>query len=44
MQNIGIIDILKERGFIDKSGNVAPQGQKFLQQRVINSSQSVDNK
>ena len=44
MQNIGIIDIVKERGFIDKSGNVAPQRQKFLQQRVINSSLSVDNK
>ena len=41
-QNIGIIDIAKERGFIDKSGNVTPEGQKFLQERVVNSSLTLN--
>ena len=37
-RDIGIIDIAKERGFIDKSGNVTPEGQRFLKERIINSS------
>jgi len=41
-RNIGIIDIAKERGFIDKSGKVTPEGQKFLQERVVNSSLTLD--
>ena len=36
--DIGIIDIAKERGFIDQSGKVTPEGQRFLQERIINSS------
>jgi len=42
-RSIGIIDIAKERGFIDKSGNVTPEGQKFLQERVVNSSLTVND-
>ena len=42
-RNIGIIDIAKERGFIDKSGKVTPEGQKFLQERVVNSSLTVND-
>ena len=42
-RNIGIIDIAKERGFIDKSGNVTPEGQKFLQERVVNSSLTLND-
>ena len=37
-RDIGIIDIAKERGFIDKSGKVTPEGQRFLQERIVNSS------
>ena len=37
-RDIGIIDIAKERGFIDQSGKVTPEGQRFLQERIINSS------
>ena len=42
-RSIGIIDIAKERGFIDNSGNVTPEGQKFLQERVVNSSLTVND-
>ena len=37
-RDIGIIDIAKQRGFIDKSGKITPEGQRFLQERMINSS------
>ena len=37
-RDIGVIDIAKERGFIDKNGKVTPEGQKFLQDRILNSS------
>ena len=40
-QNFGIISVAKERGFIDESGKVTPEGQKFLQERVVNSSLTV---
>ena len=39
--NIGIIDIAKERGYIDSSGRVAPEGRRFLQKRIENSSLTV---
>ena len=42
-RNIGIIDIAKERGFIDKTGKVTPEGQKFLQERIVNSSLTVSD-
>ncbi len=42
-RSIGIIDIAKERGFIDNRGNVTPEGQKFLQERVVNSSLTVND-
>ena len=39
--NIGIIDIAKERGYIDDCGKVTPEGLKFLQKRIENSSLTV---
>ena len=36
--SIGIIDIAKERGYIDSSGKVTPEGRRFLQKRIENSS------
>ncbi len=42
-RDIGIIDIAKERGFIDKSGKVTPEGQRFLQERMVNSSLTVND-
>ena len=39
--NIGIIDIAKERGYIDSSGKVTPEGRRFLQKRIENSSLTV---
>ena len=42
-QSIGIIEIAKERGFIDKSGKVTPEGQRFLQERIVNSSLTVSD-
>ena len=39
--NIGIIDIAKERGYIDSSGRVTPEGRRFLQKRIENSSLTV---
>ena len=42
-QSIGIIEIAKERGFIDKSGKVTPEGQRFLQERIVNSSLTVND-
>ena len=33
---IGIIDIAKERGYIDSSGKVTPEGRRFLQKRIEN--------
>ena len=39
--NIGIIDIAKERGYIDSSGKVTPEGRRFLQKRIQNSSLTV---
>ena len=41
--NIGIIDIAKERGYIDDCGKVTPEGRKFLQNRVANSSLIVSD-
>ena len=38
---IGIIDIAKERGYIDSSGKVTPEGRRFLQKRIENSSLTV---
>ena len=32
--NIGIIDIAKERGYIDSSGRGTPEGRSFLQKRI----------
>tara|TARA_B100000902_G_scaffold344267_1_gene349550 strand:- start:253 stop:564 length:312 start_codon:yes stop_codon:yes gene_type:complete len=40
-QTIGIIDIAKAKGFIDKLGKVTPEGKKFLQERIVNSSLTV---
>jgi len=42
-RDIGVIDIAKQRGFIDKSGKVTPEGQKFLQERIENSSLTVSD-
>ena len=42
-QSIGIIEIVKERGFIDKRGKVTPEGQRFLQERIVNSSLTVSD-
>ena len=42
-QSIGIIEIAKQRGFIDKSGKVTPEGQRFLQERIVNSSLTVSD-
>ena len=42
-RDIGIIDIAKKRGFIDKSGKVTPKGQKFLKERIVNSSLIVSD-
>ena len=39
--NIGIIDIARERGYIDSSGRVTPEGRRFLQKRIENSSLTV---
>ena len=39
--DIGIIDIAKERGYIDSSGRVTPEGRRFLQKRIENSSLTV---
>ena len=39
--NIGIIDIAKESGYIDSSGRVTPEGRRFLQKRIENSSLTV---
>ena len=39
--NIGIIDIAKERGYIDSSGRVTPEGRRFLQKRIENSSLTI---
>ena len=39
--NIGIVDIAKERGYIDSSGRVTPEGRRFLQKRIENSSLTV---
>ena len=39
--NIGIIDIAKERGYIDSNGRVTPEGRRFLQKRIENSSLTV---
>ena len=40
---IGIIDIAKERGYIDGNGRVTPEGRKFLQNRIENSSLTVSD-
>jgi len=39
----GIIDIAKKRGFIDNNGKVTPEGQRFLHERIINSSLTVSD-
>ena len=39
--DLGIIDIAKERGYIDSSGRVTPEGRRFLQKRIENSSLTV---
>ena len=39
--SIGIIDIAKERGYIDSSGRVTPEGRRFLQKRIENSSLTI---
>ena len=41
-RDIGIIEIAKKRGFIDESGKVTQEGQKFLQERIVNSSLTVN--
>ena len=41
--NIGIIDIAKERGYIDGNGRVTPEGRKFLKNRIENSSLTVSD-
>jgi len=40
--NASITDIAKKRGFLDSNGNVTPKGRKFLQDRMINASISVN--
>ena len=42
-RDIGIIEVAKERGFIDESGKVTQEGQKFLQERIVNSSLTVND-
>ena len=42
-RDIGIIEIAKERGFIDESGKVTQEGQKFLQERIVNYSLTVND-
>ena len=42
-RDIGIIEIAKKRGFIDESGKVIQEGQKFLQERIVNSSLTVND-
>ena len=39
--NIGNIDIAKERGYIDSSGRVTPEGRRFLHKLIENSSLTV---
>ena len=39
--SIGIIDIAKERGYIDSSGRVTPEGRRFLQKRIEDSSLTI---
>jgi len=41
--NIGIVDIARERGYIDDRGKVTPEGRKFLQNRIVNSSLTVSD-
>ena len=41
--NIGIIDIAKERGYIDGNGRVTPEGRKVLKNRIENSSLTVSD-
>ena len=43
IRDIGIIEIAKRRGFIDESGKVTQEGQKFLQERIVNSSLTVND-
>ena len=43
IRDIGIIEIAKKRGFIDESGKVTQGGQKFLQERIVNSSLTVND-
>tara|TARA_B100001057_G_scaffold291378_1_gene291379 strand:+ start:202 stop:399 length:198 start_codon:yes stop_codon:yes gene_type:complete len=43
-RDIGIIEIAKESGFIDKSGKVTQEGQRFLQERIVNFSLTVSDK
>jgi len=42
-RDIGIIEVAKERGFIEESGKVTQEGQKFLQERIVNSSLTVND-
>ena len=41
-RNARITDIAKKRGFLDSNGNVTPKGRKFLQDRMINASLSIN--
>ena len=41
-RNAKITDVAKKRGFLDSNGNVTPKGQKFLQDRIINASLSIN--
>ena len=42
--HIGIIDIAKERGYIDSSGRVTPEGRRFLQKMHNDTNMGLSNR